>query len=200
MKILSFAGSLGSGSVSKILVQEAARLLTDNHQISSDYLDLKEYSFPLFDSDIERSSGIPESIRQLGRRIEGANALIIASPEYNGGISSVLKTLIDWLSRLKPMPLAGKFILLMSASPSGSGGISGLWHTRVPFEALGAHVFPRMVNISRAQSAFDQNGRLTEEQSLAKLQEVLHAFVRHVERYHPIQAIPSPVKIPAIAG
>jgi len=186
MKILSFAGALRKGSVSKLLVLESARLLEHQHRLAADILDLRDFSFPVYDSDIEATTGIPEAIVQLGARIAQADALIIASPEYNGGISSVLKTLVDWVSRLKPMPLAGKFLLLLSASPSGSGGAAGLWHTRVPFEALGVHVFPHMVAVPRAQNAFDNEGRLQDVKAAEKLEGVLNAFVRHVENHHPI--------------
>lgn len=186
MKIISFAGALRKHSVSKQLVLEATRVLAAEHALESDYVDLKDYAFPVYDSDIEQEIGIPDSIARLGARIEEANAIIIASPEYNGGISSVLKTLIDWLSRLKPMPLKGKFLLLLSAAPSGSGGVAGLWHTRIPFEALGVHVYPHMVAIPRAQQAFNELGELTDEKALQKLRDVLDAFVGHVANHHPV--------------
>jgi NAD(P)H-dependent FMN reductase len=186
MKVICFSGALRAGSVSKQLVQEAARLLSGQHGVTADYVDLKEFPFPVYDSDIEQSIGIPDTILRLAERVRDANALVIASPEYNGGISSVLKTLVDWLSRVKPSPLTGKFLLLLSASPSGTGGVAGLWHTRVPFEALGVHVFPHMVAVPRAQNAFSTDGQLTDPKSEQKLREVVGAFVRHVSTHHPI--------------
>lgn len=186
MKVLCFSGALRAGSVSKQLAQEAVRALDNRHDVTGDYVDLRDFPFPVYDSDIEQTIGIPESIRQLALHVREANALIIASPEYNGGISSVLKTLIDWLSRVKPSPLTGKFLLLLSTSPSGSGGVTGLWHTRVPFEALGVHVFPHMVAIPRSQNAFDADGNLTDEKSRKKLEEVLASFVAHVAVHHPV--------------
>jgi chromate reductase, NAD(P)H dehydrogenase (quinone) len=186
MKIVSFAGALRKGSVSKQLVQEANRFLIDTYGLTPDYIDLKEFEFPVYDADTEQSLGIPSSILKLGTRIAAADALVIASPEYNGGISSVLKTLVDWLSRLKPMPLADKFLLLVGTSPSGSGGVLGLWHSRAPFESLGVHVFPQMVAIPRSHNAFDAQGMLTDEKSRRKLHEVLISFVRHVDNHHPL--------------
>ena len=186
MKIVAFAGALRRDSVSKKLVQEAVRLLGHQHRLTADYIDLKEYPFPVYDSDVEQTIGIPDTIVQLGRRIGKSNAVVVASPEYNGGISSVLKTLVDWLSRVRPDPLGGKFLLLLSASPSGSGGVQGLWHTRVPFESLGVHVFPVMVAVPRAQNAFNEAGRLVDAKAAEKLDEALRAFVAHVEHHHPI--------------
>jgi NAD(P)H-dependent FMN reductase len=186
MNIVAFAGALRADSISKKLAQEAVRLLAHEQQLIADYIDLKEHPFPVYDSDIEHSLGIPDGISRLGARIGRANAVVIASPEYNGGISSVLKTLVDWLSRLKPDPLRGKFLLLLSASPSGSGGVQGLWHTRVPFEALGVHVFPHMVAVPRAQDAFDEEGHLVEIKAAQKLSDALRNFVAHVDHHHPI--------------
>lgn len=191
MKILAFAGTLRAGSISKQLLQEAIGILGDHHQLEVDYVDLKDYPFPVYDTDIEQNDGIPASITALGTRIAAANALIIASPEYNGGISSVLKTVVDWLSRLKTKPLTGKFLLLLSASPSGSGGVLGLAHTRVPFDALGVHVYPQMVAIPRAQDAFGADGRLVDEKAAEKLRQALEGFVRHVETHHPRRRVPS---------
>lgn len=187
MKIIAFAGALRSNSVSKKLVQEAIRFLDQQHQVKAEYVDLRDYPFPVYDSDVELNIGIPDTILKLGGKVGGSNALVIASPEYNGGISSVLKTLVDWLSRVKPNPLAGKFLLLLSASPSGSGGVQGLWHTRVPFEALGVHVFPHMVAIPRSQTAFDEQGLLADTKAREKLETVLTSFVRHVGFHHPIK-------------
>jgi chromate reductase, NAD(P)H dehydrogenase (quinone) len=186
MKIVAFAGALRRDSISKKLVHEAVRLLNQQHRLTADYIDLKDYPFPVYDSDIEQTIGIPDSIAELGARIGNANAVVVASPEYNGGISSVLKTLVDWLSRVKPDPLGGKFLLLLSASPSGSGGVQGLWHTRVPFESLGVHVYPVMVAVPRAQDAFDETGRLIDAKAAAKLSDALRKFVQHVEHHHPI--------------
>ncbi len=186
MKVLCFSGALRAGSVSKQLVQEAARFLDVQHDITADHADLRDFPFPVYDSDIEQTIGIPDSILQLAIRVREADALVIASPEYNGGISSVLKTLVDWLSRVKPDVLTGKFLLLLSTSPSGTGGVAGLWHTRVPFEALGVHVFPHMVAIPRSQNAFDADGNLVDAKSRQKLEDVLASFVRHVSAHHPV--------------
>jgi chromate reductase, NAD(P)H dehydrogenase (quinone) len=133
MNILSFAGSLRKDSSNKKFAREAVRLLEQNSQMRAEYLDLRDYPMPVYDGDIERNEGVPNIVTRLGGKIAQTHALIVATPEYNGSISSVLKNTIDWVSRLKPMPLAGKHLLLLSASPGAWGGIRGLWHSRVPF-------------------------------------------------------------------
>jgi chromate reductase len=178
MKVLAFAGSLRRDSFNKKLAQEAVRLLAGNAPVRAEYLDLRDYPTPIYDGDLERTEGIPDGVTRLGAKVAEADALIVATPEYNGGISSVLKTAVDWLSRLKPMPLAGKHLLLLSASPGAWGGVRGLWHSRVPFEALGVHVFPGMMSLPGAGSAFDAAGRLSDDRG-KQLQTLLSAFAGH---------------------
>jgi NAD(P)H-dependent FMN reductase len=178
MKILAFAGSLRRVSVNKKLVREALCVLAEHSLARAEFADLKDYPMPLYDGDREQNEGIPDAVAKLGARIAEADALIVATPEYNGSISSVLKNTIDWVSRLKPMPIAGKHLVLLSASPGGWGGVRGLWHSRVPLEALGAHVFPQMMSLPTAGSAFDAAGRLTGAPA-QQLQNLLHAFAAH---------------------
>lgn len=177
MNVLAFAAALRRDSHNKKLAREAVRLLLAHGEAGAEFLDLREYPTPLYDGDIE-SAGIPDSVMALGTRIAEADALVVATPGYNGSISSVLKNTIDWLSRVKPAPLAGKHVLLLAASPGAWGGIRGLWHSRVPFEALGVHVFPQMMSLPGAGAAFDEESRLTEA-SAQQLQTLLRAFISH---------------------
>jgi chromate reductase len=178
MKVLAFAGSLRRESANKKLAREALRVLVEHSLARAEFADLKDYPMPLYDGDREQNEGLPDEVVKLGARIADAEALIVATPEYNGSISSVLKNAIDWISRLKPMPIAGKHLLLLSASPGGWGGVRGLWHSRVPLEAVGAHVFPQMMSLPGAGSAFDEAGRLTGAPA-QQLQSLLHAFASH---------------------
>lgn len=187
MKLLSFAGSLRTDSINKRFVREAVRLLGGNPIVRAEYLDLRDYPIPLYDGDVERDQGLPRTVIRLGGKITDADALVVATPEYNGSISSVMKNAIDWVSRLKPMPLAGKHLLLLSASPGRWGGIRGLWHSRVPFEALGVHVFPEMMSLPNAGSAFDEAGHIGADRA-QQLQGLLNAFTDHVTARIVLQA------------
>ena len=104
--------------------------------------------------------------------------MIVATPEYNGSMSGVLKNAVDWLSRLRPMPLAGKPMLLMSTAPGAYGGVRGLWHTRVPFEALGVHTFPNMLTVPNSAAAFDADGTLQGSRGEA-LRTLVERFLDH---------------------
>ena len=177
MSILCFAGSLRQDSSNKRLARFTASLIEELGLASAECLDLADYPMVIYDGDIERS-GAPASVAKLGAKIGAAAALVIATPEYNGGISGALKNSIDWLSRLKPMPLRDKHLLLLSASPGPWGGVRGLWHSRVPFEALGVHVFPQMISVPMAHAAFNERERLTGERA-TQLENLLSAYVPH---------------------
>jgi len=177
MSILCFAGSLRQDSSNKKLARHAARLIEELGLSNAEYIDLADFPMVVYDGDVEQS-GAPASVAKLGAKISAVAALVIATPEYNGGISGVLKNSIDWLSRLKPMPLRDKHLLLLSASPGPWGGVRGLWHSRVPFEALGVHVFPQMTSVPMAHTAFDAHERLTGDRA-AQLETLLRAFVPH---------------------
>jgi NAD(P)H-dependent FMN reductase len=77
-----------------------------------------------------------------------------SSPEYNGSMPGALKNLIDWTSRFRPQPFDERHGLLVSASPSLAGGNRGLWALRVPFEHLGARIYPDMFSLAMAHKAF----------------------------------------------
>lgn len=162
MKILMFAGSLRKESLNKKLLAEIARLPSmKDHEIQ--IVDLQKGDWPVYDGDVEESKGVPAAAQELAKAILAADALIVSSPEYNGSVSSSLKTAIDWVSRIKPIAFNAKPMLLFAASPGPLGGTRGLWHTRVPFEVMGTRLYPEMYGLQKAGDAFDGEGHLKDE-------------------------------------
>ena len=170
MKLFAMAGSLRKASHNRVLLGAAAAI-AERHGARVDVGELRDFEMPLYDGDLETSSGIPEGAQRLAARIAAADGLLIASPEYNFSVPGVLKNAIDWLSRAKPMPLRGKRALLLSASPSLVGGNRGLWALRVPLELLGVHVYPDMYSLASAHEKLDANG--VSDPALAKFLESL---------------------------
>lgn len=179
MKILTIAGSLRKDSLNKKLLNNASSVaLKKGTKITN--IDLLDYDAPLYSGDIEEKQGVPASITRLKKQFDTADAVIIASPEYNFSASGVLKNIIDWLSRTPKQPFKKKHILLMSASPSMVGGNRGLWALRVPLEALGAFVYPEMFSLANAHMTFDKKGVIKDEQLLKTLKSNVESFVTHV--------------------
>lgn len=178
MKILTFAGSLRKDSLNKKVCHHVVNYVQQNKLADIEFVDLKPLEIPMYDGDLESSQGIPESVQKLCAKIREVDALIISSPENNGAIAAVLKNTLDWISREKVVSIAGKHILLCAASPGALGGIRGLWHTRVPFEALGCHVYPDMMGLSKAHEAFDSEGQIQDEKTRARFEKLIQNFVQ----------------------
>lgn len=181
MKLLIFAGSLRADSCNKKFAREAVRL-AQGAGVEAEFLDLKDYPMPVYDGDIEAATGVPETTKALGKKIASADGIVISTPEYNGSIPGILKNVVDWLSRDKPVSLEGKHLLLLAASPGALGGVRSLWHSRQPFDVLGVHVFPGMMGLPDAYNAFDAEGKLKDEKTTQRVKKLLEQFIAHVKR------------------
>lgn len=180
MRVLAFAASVRRGSLNRRLVELAARhAQAEGAQV--DLADFRAFDMPLYDGDLNEREGLPPGARELARRIEAADALLMATPEYNYSIAGPLKNAIDWVSRARPMPWRGKSIYLLSASPSPMGGIRGLWQTRIPLEGCGALVFPDMFALAHAGEAFGADGDLRDPALAQRLRKELQGFVKLAE-------------------
>lgn len=184
MRVLAFAASSRTGSLNRKLVALAAEIATAAGA-EVDLADFREFEMPIYDADVDAERGLPPGALDLKRRVEAAEALLIAAPEYNYSISGPLKNAFDWVSRARPMPWRGRSVYLLSASPSAMGGIRGLWHTRVPFEGCGALVFPDMFALPHANEAFDDEGRLKDARLAKRLATEIEGFVRLAESVAP---------------
>ena len=142
---------------------------------------MAELDCPAYDQDVETTTGIPPGAQKFCRLLKESDALMIASPEYNASIPGYLKNTIDWVSRFRPQPFNGKQALLLSASPAMSGGNRGLWSLRIPFEHLGARVYPDMFSLAQALEAFAENGRLKNELLQKRFDDTIGCFLDLVE-------------------
>lgn len=181
MKILTFAGALRKDSLNKKVCQNVMNYIHEQKLAEVEFVDLQALQIPVYDGDVETLQGLPEGVQKLCAKIREAGALIISSPEYNGSISGVMKNALDWVSREKTVSIAGKHILLCAASPGALGGVRGLWHTRVPFEVLGAHVYPEMMGFSKAHEVFDANLQIQDEKTKARFEKLVQNFLKFVK-------------------
>ena len=166
--ILAFAGSTRAASLNKLLVSEAA-VLASAAGARVTQIDLADYPLPLYDGDLEEEQGLPDNARKLKTQMIEHNGFLIAAPEHNGGITAVLKNAIDWVSRPQPdepplIAFRGKSAALISASPGSTGGLRGLVIVRMILGNLGVLLVPEQKTIPRANQAFDDAGRLNEQQ------------------------------------
>jgi NAD(P)H-dependent FMN reductase len=149
LKVLVFGASRRAASLNRKLAALAARVAEQNGAVV-DHASMLDFDVPSYDGDVEAEHGIPKGAEELRRRLSESDAFIVSSPEYNGSMPGTLKNVIDWTSRYRPQPFDGKHGLLLSASPSMGGGNRGLWALRMPFEHLGALIYPDMFSLAQA--------------------------------------------------
>lgn len=165
IKLIVLAGSTRQDSFNKRLARVAAAMATKKGA-EVEFIDLAEHPLPLYDGDLEAAQGLPENAAGLKRKFAEADGILLSSAEYNGSMTAVLKNTIDWLSRpgaVEGSVFSGKVALLLAASPGGLGGLRGLNHLRDVLEALGVMVMPGQRAIAAAHQAFDEEGKLKDE-------------------------------------
>ncbi len=157
MRILGISGSLRRGSHNTRLLRAAARLLPPGVEVEVfDALgDLPPYNA---DDDVEPAH---PAVARLREEIAAADAVLIATPEYNGSIPGVLKNGLDWASR--PLPgsaLQGKPVAVIGASTGLFGAVWAQAETRKVLGVIGADVIDDELPVGQADTAFGDDGRL----------------------------------------
>ena len=176
LKLLAFAASFRRDSWNRKLIALAADLARLGGA-AVDLADFHEFDMPLYDADVQAEPGIPAGAKELARRIAAADGIVISSPEYNFSLPGTLKNAIDWVSRVKPMPLRGKTGFLLAASNGQVGGIRGLWQLRIPLEGLGVILHPDMYALPWASKAFGPDGRLIEPERQERLEVMVRRYL-----------------------
>lgn len=160
MRFLVFAASHRKESLNrKLATIAAAHLSLCEHEVDLALYD--ELDLPLYNDELA-GIALPPEVEETGRRFEKADGIVICSPEYNWSYPGSLKSMIDWLSRIIPLPTQGKTVFLMSASTGTRGGILGLNHLETPLKALHMHVFPKMFPLGDAMNAFASETTLSD--------------------------------------
>jgi NAD(P)H-dependent FMN reductase len=175
------AASLKKESLNKKLISLAARIATETFKAEANVVDFSAYDLPLYNADIQDNVGFPENVSKFIADMDKVNAIIISSPEYNYSTPGTLKNLIDWVSRVRPMPWTNREILLISASPSEVGGHRGLIQTRIPLEGCGAYVHPDMFCLAKADSTFNERGNLKDSALQKRLEKTIEKFMQRVK-------------------
>jgi len=177
---LIFSASMRHDSLNSRLAQLAATTVSGRGG-TVDIAGMRDFECPSYDGDVDHADGPPLGAHALCRRIQAADAFIIASPEYNASMPGALKNAVDWASRFRPQPFNGKQALLLSASPSMVGGNRGLWSLRIPFEHLGARVYPDMFSLAQAHQAFNADGALVDKTLQDRFESTIGCFIDLVE-------------------
>lgn len=188
-KILAFAGSTRKESWNKKLLKEAAEAA---HGAGAEVtvIDLADYPLPLYDGDLE-VLGTPENAKKLRQLFADHDGLLIASPDYNGSYSAVLKNAFDWLSRrdhenVPPIePFKGKVAAIMSASPGNLGGLRGLEKLHDLLDQFQIMVLPEICAVGGIRTAFNEAGKLNDPKTAKSVQDMSEKLVTVVKKLAP---------------
>ena len=181
IRILGFAGSLRRASYNRGLVRAASELAPTG--VAIEVFDLSD--LPLYNQDVE-AAGEPASVVAFKHAMARADALLVATPEYNHGIPGVLKNAIDWASRPRvTSPLRDKSVAVMGASPGTGSTARAQAQLREAFVFTGACVMPLPeLLVGGAGDHFDLDGNLTDptvRAAVGELLEALRAWTRRID-------------------
>jgi chromate reductase len=173
ISILGFAGSLRKGSYNKSLLRAALEMVLADAGL--EIFDLE--GIPPFNQDLENQP--PEKVKNFKAKIRAADAILIATPEYNYSIPGVLKNAIDNASRpYGDNAFDGKPVAIMGASIGMLGTARAQYHLRQSLVFLNTYPLNQPeVMIPFAQEKIDQNGRVTDQKTREKIKELLEALV-----------------------
>ena len=179
--IVGIAGSLRRASYNLGLLNAARELMPDAAILSVHTI----AGIPLYDADVEAADGLPPAVTALKDIIVESDGVVLATPEYNNGVPGVFKNAIDWLSR-PPKDIArvfrGRPFALIGASPGGFGTILSQNGWLPVLRTLGTRTwFGGRMLVSGAGQMFDQDGRLTDEQTRERLRAFMADFVAFAE-------------------
>ena len=176
MRILGISGSLRRGSHNRRLLRAAGDALPPG-AVLVEWEGLA--GLPAFDEDLEASP--PEPVQELFAAIEDADALLIATPEYNASLPGALKNALDWASR--PFPdnvLKDKPAAVIGASTGLFGAVWAQAEVRKVLKASGAHVLESELPVGLADGAFTEDGALADPELATRLADVVSDLAREV--------------------
>ena len=169
--LLVISGSLRTNSLNRKLIRNAARLYKATDFVEADL------RLPLYDGDLEDTSGVPAEVQTLADQIKAADAVVISTPEYNKSISGVLKNALDWVSRTEGTPWADKPVAIMSATAGRAGGERAQFALRLCMVPFRTRILqgPELL-LGGAADHFDDDGILTNERYLDGLTKQMKAL------------------------
>ena len=160
-KIIALAGSLRKDSYNQQLIQAAANFALEAGA-EVEVIKLQDLDIPMFDEDLE-AQGTPQGAQILKDKLRDADGILLASPEYNGSFTAVLKNAIDWASRTEQGAVPAfrnKVVALYATSPGGLGGLRGLNHVRDVLSGIGSLVLADQLAVPSAFEVFDEQGKI----------------------------------------
>jgi len=182
LNVVCMCGSLRKDSYNRMVMNALPALAPANMKLA----EAPPFAeFPLYNFDIQESSGIPPLAQKLADAIRAADGVIFNSPEYNFSMPGGLKNAIDWVSRVQNQPFAGKPVALQSATMGSLGGGRMQYDLRRSMIFLDAMTLnkPEIFIGNCSQKIDAKTGQITDQQTVGFIQQQLAAFAKFIERF-----------------
>jgi chromate reductase, NAD(P)H dehydrogenase (quinone) len=175
MKILAVSGSLRADSYNTRLLRVAGEAAPEGIEVEL-FDPAALGALPLYDQDLEDGI-VPASVEQLREEWRSADAILFATPEYNGSVPGGLKNAVDWASRPRvSAPLLNKTVAVIGASPGQFGAMWAQADLRRILGVAGARVVGDELPVTRAHERFDAQGRLLDAELFGRLRLLLETL------------------------
>jgi chromate reductase len=177
--VITICGSLRKGSYNRMLMNLLPSLAPagTSLKLAPSFAD-----FPIYNADVQEK-GFPASVTALADAVRAADGVIIVTPEYNFSTPGGLKNALDWVSRIKDQPFAGKPVALQSCSQGPVGGARMQYHLRQTMIFLDAFTLNKPeIFVGNCASKFNDKGELTDETTRNFVKQQLEAFAKYIAR------------------
>ena len=174
MKVAIISSSVRIGRQSHQVAVALQRMLSQREEVTVCLIDLAAYQIPHMESVLAKHPDPPEDLVKIGDQLQGADAMIFVSPEYNGGYSSALKNVVDFFPK---SIYADKPIGVAAVSAGGLGGMRAALQMQQLVLALWGFPTPQMLLVSNVRDRFDEAGRLFDEDLGKKMDAFLDKLI-----------------------
>jgi chromate reductase, NAD(P)H dehydrogenase (quinone) len=181
LNVVSICGSLRKGSYNRMVMNALQGYAPESMRIT----EAPPFAaFPLYNADVQNSTGFPAPVQALAEAIRAADGVIFVSPEYNYSIPGALKNAIDWVSRMPNQPFAGKPIAIQSATGGTLGGGRMQYDLRRCMIFLDAWTInkPEIFIGNCSQRIDEKTGQIKDEQTIGFIKQQLAAFAQFIGR------------------
>jgi chromate reductase len=181
VNVIVICGSLRKGSYNASLARAAPKLAPPGLSIAPSP---SIGDFPLYNHDIQSSTGFPAPVVALADAMRAADGILICSPEYNWSIAAPLKNAVDWVSRMKDQPFANKPVALQSAATGLLGGSRAQYHLRQSLTSIDALLFgrPEVIVTFAAQKFDEKTLELKDQPTIDMMRQQLAGFEKFVRK------------------
>jgi chromate reductase len=180
-RLLGLSGSLRKGSYNTAILAALAELIAPKATLEL----FRLHDIPLYDQDIDTAAP-PASVAALRAAVAAADGVVIASPEYNAGMSGVLKNALDWASRpYAQSTLTGKPVLTLTASPASTGGARAQAQLNETLLAIAAQIVLRPQAVIGSAKEKMADGKFVDSKSLSFLSAGIDDLLRDISRGKP---------------